>query len=363
MKIYHNTLMSNKQEEQKKVIKNWLKEEKKDREWLASKCLVSKTAIDQWFKKVGKIPEAKLSLIESLMQVPIPSPADKKELATLPDIDERGKMFLHLSEKGQQDVYREAMRLNLDPSTYCTMAVEWCCEQEDIGERIAARLAAKREREKEAQFKAPVFTPPVQEPPYPYGSEIAGEVIGEIAAGSLEAGDTVPSDIQLHRELEKDEYILRVNGKSMEPDIADGALVIMRKYTSSQMPKVGTIVEYNDGRGVTLKRLSILRSSRMTEYVLESINPAYPDIIPMDGGKISAVYVETIKADEPKMIYDEEKDVITAATGGNEQEQKMLEAEVKRMISDMVAPKNRRGAAPNRTTPKNLKNGGPGAHP
>lgn len=300
MKIYHNTLMSNKQEEQKKVIKNWLKEEKKDREWLASKCLVSKTAIDQWFKKVGKIPEAKLSLIESLMQVPTPSPADKKELATLPDIDERGKMFLHLSEKGQQDVYREAMRLNLDPSTYCTMAVEWCCEQEDIGERIAARLAAKREREKEAQFKAPVFTPPVQEPPYPYGSEIAGEVIGEIAAGSLEAGDTVPSVVRLHRELAKDEYVLRVNGKSMEPQIMDGALVIMRRHTIPPIPKVGTIVEYNDERGVTLKKLATRKTEEgRREYVLKSINQDYPDILPMDGGAVSAVYVETIGGNSP----------------------------------------------------------------
>ena len=82
----------------------------------------------------------------------------------------------------------------------------------------------------------------------------------------------------------------------MEPTIKDGALVIMRKHTIPPVPKVGTIVEYYDERGVTLKKLA-KRKNKETgkmDYVLHPLNPEFGDIEPMDGGKISGVYVETL---------------------------------------------------------------------
>lgn len=57
----------------------------------------------------------------------------------------------------------------------------------------------------------------------------------------------------MEKPLGKNEYVVRVEGKSMEPLIPDGSLVIMRRHTTPPIPKPGTIVEYNDGRGVTLK--------------------------------------------------------------------------------------------------------------
>ena len=121
-------------------------------------------------------------------------------------------------------------------------------------------------------------------------------MIGNIAAGNLADGDTIPQDIRLYRELEKGEYLLRVNGHSMEPSIPDGSVVIMKKYTIPPIPKPGTIVQYHDERGVTLKKL-VRRKNPETgkmEYTLHPINPAFGDIEPMDGGKISALYVETL---------------------------------------------------------------------
>ena len=59
--------------------------------------------------------------------------------------------------------------------------------------------------------------------------EAQGRIIGNIAAGNLADGDTIPQDIRLYRELEKGEYLLRVNGHSMEPSIPDGSVVIMKK--------------------------------------------------------------------------------------------------------------------------------------
>lgn len=126
--------------------------------------------------------------------------------------------------------------------------------------------------------------------------EAQGQIIGNIAAGNLADGDTIPQDIRLYRELEKGEYLLRVNGHSMEPSIPDGSVVIMKKYTIPPIPKPGTIVQYHDERGVTLKKL-VRRKNPETgkmEYTLHPINPAFGDIEPMDGGKISALYVETL---------------------------------------------------------------------
>ena len=126
--------------------------------------------------------------------------------------------------------------------------------------------------------------------------EAQGRIIGNIAAGNLADGDTIPQDIRLYRELEKGEYLLRVNGHSMEPSIPDGSVVIMKKYTIPPIPKPGTIVQYHDERGVTLKKL-VRRKNPETgkmEYVLHPLNPDFGDIEPMDGGKISGIYVETL---------------------------------------------------------------------
>lgn len=61
----------------KDSIKKWLKSQKKDRNWLATKCLVTKSAIDKWFNREGIIPSAKLELIKSLMEEDAPEKSGK----------------------------------------------------------------------------------------------------------------------------------------------------------------------------------------------------------------------------------------------------------------------------------------------
>ncbi|MCD7798102.1 MAG: hypothetical protein LUG84_01660 [Akkermansiaceae bacterium] len=63
------------------------------------------------------------------------------------------------------------------------------------------------------------------------------------------------------------------------------------------IPKLGTIVEYNDERGVTLKKLAqkVVPGTKEKEYILLPLNPDYGEIYPMEGGQISAVYVETLE--------------------------------------------------------------------
>ena len=126
--------------------------------------------------------------------------------------------------------------------------------------------------------------------------EYSTQIIGNIAAGSLAESDTVPSTIYMERPLGKNEYVVRVEGKSMEPLIPDGSLVIMRRHTVPPIPKPGTIVQYHDERGVTLKKLGRKKNPETgkMEYVLHPLNPDFGDIEPMDGGKISGIYVETL---------------------------------------------------------------------
>lgn len=101
----------------------------------------------------------------------------------------------------------------------------------------------------------------------------------------------------MERPLGKNEYVVRVEGKSMEPLIPDGSLVIMRRHTVPPIPKPGTIVQYHDERGVTLKKLGRKKNPETgkMEYVLHPLNPDFGDIEPMDGGKISGIYVETLE--------------------------------------------------------------------
>lgn len=119
-------------------IKDWLKNIGKDRFWLAEQFGVEKVSVDGWFSR-NKFPSKAMLIIKKLMDTTYPS------LTTLPDLDNRGKMELRLDYETQRKVEKEALRLGMELSTYCTMAVEWCSEQENIGERLAARLAAQQE--------------------------------------------------------------------------------------------------------------------------------------------------------------------------------------------------------------------------
>lgn len=241
----------------KEEIKKWLKASGMTREELAKKCGVNKRTVDLWLSSARDVPSKSLLVIQRLMQG---------------EDDSLKKIHLPLNEE-QWAVVCEAMK----GQSFLEFV------------NTALQNAAK---EKEAARKkfTPVetFTEPVL--------EAQGRIIGNIAAGNLADGDTIPQDIRLYRELEKGEYLLRVNGHSMEPSIPDSSVVIMKKYTIPPIPKPGTIVQYHDERGVTLKKL-VRRKNPETgkmEYTLHPINPAFGDIEPMDGGKISGIYVETL---------------------------------------------------------------------
>ena len=67
-------------------IKLWLKQVKKDRYWLAKKCLVSKRTVDNWLSLVYEIPSSKLDKIESLMKENIDDSDTERSKVSYDDI-------------------------------------------------------------------------------------------------------------------------------------------------------------------------------------------------------------------------------------------------------------------------------------
>lgn len=242
-----------------KDIKTWLKEIGKNREWLAEKTLVSKRTVDNWITTDRPIPPAKLALIERLM-----SGEEEIEFELPPDFEKQLRAMADEMHKSLEDMVSHILQ-------------------------VTARANRKKKSASRKHVVAVETLPAVDSPRFP------GKVIGNIAAGDLMAGDTIPYEVDVYRPLDKDEYILRVEGHSMEPEIENGSLVIMRKYTAPPVPSVNTIIQYHDERGVTLKKLGIRDVDGKPEYVLHAINPDFSEITPMDGGCISAIYVETIK--------------------------------------------------------------------
>ncbi|WP_297673021.1 S24 family peptidase [uncultured Akkermansia sp.] len=243
----------------KEDIKKWLKASGMTREELAKKCGVNKRTVDLWLSSARDVPSKSLLVIQRLMQG---------------EDDSLKKIHLPLSEE-QWAVVCEAMK----GQSFLEFV------------NTALQNAAK---EKEGARKK--FTP-VEPLPATSFLDQPVPVIGNIAAGALTPGDNIPYHIKTERPVGKWEYVLQVEGKSMEPFIPDGSLVVMRKHTIPPIPKVGTIVEYNDERGVTLKKLGRKKNPETgkMEYVLHPLNPDFGDIEPMDGGKISGIYVETLE--------------------------------------------------------------------
>ncbi len=129
--------MQNMTDEQiRKTVKDWLRENGRTQAELASKIGLKPQSFRAQMSKSKISSQTKLALMNI---IPSSSPS------MLPNLDNRGKMELRLDYDTQRRVEKEALRLRMELSAYCTMAVEWCSEQKDIGERLAARLASQQQ--------------------------------------------------------------------------------------------------------------------------------------------------------------------------------------------------------------------------
>ena len=124
---------------------------------------------------------------------------------------------------------------------------------------------------------------------------------GAVAAGApIDAVEWAP--VEVPKEYPDDHYVLKVNGNSMAPKIPDDSLIVVREWREQGFPKKGTIVVYSDSNGSTLKEFGYRKAKAGEEAnsfgmvpVLKSLNPAYPGVKTMEGGRIDAVFVEVLE--------------------------------------------------------------------
>ena len=129
--------MQNMTDEQiRKTVKDWLRENGRTQAELASQIGLKPQSFRAQMSKSKISSQTKLALMNI---IPSSSPS------MLPNLDNRGKMELRLDYDTQRRVEKEALRLRMELSAYCTMAVEWSSEQADIGDRLAARLASQQQ--------------------------------------------------------------------------------------------------------------------------------------------------------------------------------------------------------------------------
>lgn len=255
-------------------VKNWLKAIGKDRDWLARECGTEKGTVNNWLSPSGPFPASAMLKIHSLMSQYKTAQSENEPIRT-------NRLVLEITEQRMRNYERAASEKGVPLRQWLT----------ELADEAAGVHQLRPEQNP--------FVPLVEQLPSVAGHSVrkySAQIVGNIAAGTLTESDTVPSTIYMDRPLGKNEYVVRVEGTSMEPLIPDGSLVVMRRHTTPPVPKPGTIVEYNDGRGVTLKKL-IRRKNTKTgkmEHMLQPINPAFKNIAPMDGGGISGVYVETL---------------------------------------------------------------------
>lgn len=128
------------------------------------------------------------------------------------------------------------------------------------------------------------------------------DLVGGVAAGARITSDCKPEPIPVPKQYDEETHkVWKVFGKSMEPTIKDGSLIVCRLLTDGTKPKKGTIVVYEDSHGTTLKEFGYRKAGPDDDAdtmgnvaVLRSLNKAFPDVTPLDGGRIVAVYVETV---------------------------------------------------------------------
>lgn len=128
---------------------------------------------------------------------------------------------------------------------------------------------------------------------------------GAVAAGK-------PSDVDYHSGetmtvpgsfRRRPHYILRVRGRSMEPNYPDGSYVVVRALEPGEYARKGDVVIAHDGDGPCIKLLEYRVSGPKSDIPrkptphLVSINPDYPEIIPIHDTPVQGIVVDQYDAE------------------------------------------------------------------
>lgn len=240
-------------------IKKWLKEAGKNRQWLAEKTLSSKTTVNGWLSSGKPITAAKLALIERLMT------GEEEIQFELPENFEAIlRQKAEEAHKSIEDLVIEILEMTVKEQKRREQA-------SGVYQEAVEKFHPAPDNE-EAEEINNVILHPVKLP------EIM--VIGNVAAGEI----TWSEFDEPYPVFDKGITALHVEGTSMEPEIKNGQIVLVRPVPENDDLKkyVGEIIVYqgtNDVTGITLKRLI----EDAGHFLLAPINPAFRKRIPVTG--------------------------------------------------------------------------------
>jgi SOS-response transcriptional repressor LexA len=241
-------------------IKKWLKTIGKNRQWLAEQTLSSKGTVNNWLSSGKPIPSAKLALIERLMN------GEEEIKFELPEnfeaiIREKAEA----AKKSIDDLVIEILEMTVQEQKKKEQA-------NGVYQEAVEKLHPALDNDDEPEEVNNVILREVGLP------EIM--VVGNVAAGEITWSDLD----EPYPVFDKGITALYVEGTSMEPEIKNGQIVLVRPVPANDdLEKyVGEIIVYqgtNDVSGITLKRL-IEDAGR---FLLAPINPAFRKRIPITG--------------------------------------------------------------------------------
>ncbi|MCW1916281.1 S24 family peptidase [Luteolibacter sp. GHJ8] len=260
----------------KEDIKEWLKTTARSRDWLAAQCgSISKRTVDNWLSSPKEIPLATLALIGRLMEDDRQAEETRRQRQ-----DPQPQIF---SVEVDLATFRDYSRAALESRMTLEEWIIHTCDAE-VG-RIA-------------RDKVIALPPALSASRMLEEAEHWLDLHGGIAAGARISSDIQPEPVRVSRDYPADHYALRVFGRSMEPKIRDGALIIVKHWHGQGFPRKGSIVAYSDGQGATLKEFAYRKAQPGEDAdtfgnipVLRSLNKEFPDIQTLEGGRIDAVLV------------------------------------------------------------------------
>lgn len=241
-------------------IKKWLKTIGKNRQWLAEQTLSSKGTVNNWLSSGKPIPSAKLALIERLMN------GEEEIKFELPEnFETLLRQKAKAAHKSIDDLVIEILEMTVQEQKRKQQANG---TYQEAVEKLHPALDNDEPEEVNNVILRKVGLPEIM-------------VVGNVAAGEImwsEIDESYPI-------FDKGITALHVEGTSMEPEIKNGQVVLVRPVPKdADLEKyVDEIVVYEGGDslpGITLKRLV---ADDEGHFCLAPVNPAFRKRIPITG--------------------------------------------------------------------------------
>lgn len=110
--------------------------------------------------------------------------------------------------------------------------------------------------------------------------------LGEVAAGKKGGGE-FQETCQVGKRYPAKHFVVRVSGASMEPELQDGDLIVV-KGSDAYTPANGRVCVVSDGTGSWVKKWN------RQAGLFESLNPDYADLEPTEDLVFQGYYVEKV---------------------------------------------------------------------